>query len=140
MQPSKGSPQNPMTYEELERQFMSLASRVMPEEQASTPATTVRELEKNSDLRELTALLISPTKGGRFVSRLVCRSVADELWSMLRVWASKRCYRIVGDALNPVVTRFTRAEKRSSCTSATRLGRSQRSGSPASPLRMTLGS
>ena len=38
--PSKGSPQNPMTYEELEAKFMGLATRVLPEEQASKIAAT----------------------------------------------------------------------------------------------------
>ena len=58
--PSKGSPQNPMTYEELEKKFMDLATRVMPQEQASKIAATVRSLEKVKDLRDLTDLLVSP--------------------------------------------------------------------------------
>jgi hypothetical protein len=33
--PSKRSPQNPMTHEELEDKFMGLATSVMPREQAS---------------------------------------------------------------------------------------------------------
>jgi len=58
--PSKGSPQNPMTYEELEDKFMGLATRVVPREQASKIAATVRNLEKVRDLRDLTDLLVSP--------------------------------------------------------------------------------
>ncbi len=59
--PSKGSPQNPMTYDELEREFMGLATRVMPKAQASMIAATIRELEKIKDLRNLTNLLVSPS-------------------------------------------------------------------------------
>jgi 2-methylcitrate dehydratase PrpD len=59
--PSKGSPQNPMTYEELENKFMGLATRVLPEDQASAIAATVRDLEKVKDLRDLTNLLVSPS-------------------------------------------------------------------------------
>jgi 2-methylcitrate dehydratase PrpD len=58
--PSKGSPQNPMTYEELEDKFIGLATRVMPEGQASKIAATVRDLEKVKNLRDLTDLLVSP--------------------------------------------------------------------------------
>jgi 2-methylcitrate dehydratase PrpD len=58
LSPSKGSPQNPMTYEELENKFMGLATRVMPKEQASTIAAMVRDLEKVKDLRDLTELLV----------------------------------------------------------------------------------
>jgi 2-methylcitrate dehydratase len=59
--PSKGSPQNPMTYEDLKDKFMGLATRVMPREQASKIAATVRELEQIRDLRDLTDLLVSPS-------------------------------------------------------------------------------
>ena len=59
--PSKGSPQNPMTYEEIENKFMGLATRVMPKEQASKIAATVRDLEEVKDLRDLTDLLVSPS-------------------------------------------------------------------------------
>jgi pyruvate dehydrogenase (quinone) len=31
------------------------------------------------------------------------RNVADMLWEMLEQAGVKRCYRIVGDALNPVI-------------------------------------
>lgn len=61
LRPSKGSPQNPMTDEELEKKFMSLATTVMPQEQASKIAATVRNLEEIQDLRDLTDLLISPS-------------------------------------------------------------------------------
>lgn len=59
--PSKGSPQNPMTYDQLENKFMGLATRVMPKEQASKIAATVRDLEKLKDLRDLTELMVSPS-------------------------------------------------------------------------------
>jgi 2-methylcitrate dehydratase PrpD len=59
--PSKGSPQNPMTQEELENKFMGLATRVMPKEQAFKIAETVRNLEEVKDLRDLTGLLVSPS-------------------------------------------------------------------------------
>ena len=49
-----------MTYEELEAKFVGLATRVMPKEQASQIAATVRDLEKVKDLRDLTDLLVSP--------------------------------------------------------------------------------
>jgi 2-methylcitrate dehydratase PrpD len=61
LRPSKGSPQNPMTDEELEDKFMSLATRVLPQEQASKIAATVRDLENVKDLRDLTDLLVSPS-------------------------------------------------------------------------------
>lgn len=48
-----------MTYEELERTFMSLATRVLPQEHASEFAATIRDLEKFEDLRDLTDLLVS---------------------------------------------------------------------------------
>jgi 2-methylcitrate dehydratase PrpD len=57
--PSKGSPKNPMTYEELEHKFMSLATRALPQEHASKIAATIRDLEKVEDLGELTDLLVS---------------------------------------------------------------------------------
>lgn len=59
LQPSKGSPQNRMTYEELEHKFMTLATRVLPQEHASKIAATIRDLEKVDDLRDLTDLLVS---------------------------------------------------------------------------------
>lgn len=49
-----------MTYEKLEDKFMGLATRVMPKEQASKIAATVRNLEEVKDLRDLTDLLVSP--------------------------------------------------------------------------------
>jgi hypothetical protein len=54
-----------MTYEELEHKFMSLATRVLPQEQASKIAATVRNLEKVKDLRDLTDLLVSPASRAR---------------------------------------------------------------------------
>lgn len=39
---------------------MGLATRVMPKEQASKIAATVRNLEEVKDLRDLTDLLVSP--------------------------------------------------------------------------------
>jgi 2-methylcitrate dehydratase PrpD len=58
--PSKGSPKNPMTYEELEHKFTRLATRVMPKEQASEIASLVRDLENVKDLHTLTELLVCP--------------------------------------------------------------------------------
>src|SRR6266516_4603498 len=43
-------------------------------------------------------------KGGRAMSE----SVADALWSMLASAGVKRCYGIVGDALNPVIDALRR--------------------------------
>jgi hypothetical protein len=57
--PSKGSPQNPMTQQELEDKFMGLATRVLPREQASQIAAAVGNLEEVKDLRDLTDLLVS---------------------------------------------------------------------------------
>lgn len=57
--PSKGSPENPMTHQELEDKFMSLATKVMPTEQASKIAATVSDLENVEHLGELTDLLVS---------------------------------------------------------------------------------
>lgn len=59
--PSKGAPQNPMTQQELENKFMGLATRVIPREQASQIAATVKDLEEVKDLRDLTNLLVSPS-------------------------------------------------------------------------------
>lgn len=61
LRPSKGSPQNPMTHEEIENKFMGLATTVMPQEQASKIAATVRNLEETKELRDLTDLLVSPS-------------------------------------------------------------------------------
>jgi hypothetical protein len=41
--------------------FMGLATRVVPEEQASKIAATVRNLEEIKQLRDLTDLLVSPS-------------------------------------------------------------------------------
>jgi 2-methylcitrate dehydratase PrpD len=59
--PSKGSPQNPMTRQELEDKFMGLATRVLPRDQAAQIAAAVRSLEEVKDLRDLTDLLVSPS-------------------------------------------------------------------------------
>lgn len=48
-----------MTDEELENKFMSLATTVMPQEQASKIAEAVRNLEEMEELRDLTDLLVS---------------------------------------------------------------------------------
>jgi 2-methylcitrate dehydratase PrpD len=63
--PSKGSPQNPMTYEELEDKFMGLATRAVPKELAAKIAATVRNLEKVKDLHELSELVVSPSSRTR---------------------------------------------------------------------------
>lgn len=63
--PSKGSPQNPMTQQELEDKFMGLATRVMPKDQATKIAATVKNLEEVKDLRDLTDLLVSPSGRAR---------------------------------------------------------------------------
>jgi hypothetical protein len=61
-----GSPQNPMTHEELENKFIGLATRVVPEEQASKIAATVRNLEEIEELRDLTDLWSAhPTEARR---------------------------------------------------------------------------
>jgi MmgE/PrpD C-terminal domain len=66
LRPSMGSPQNPMTHEELENKFMGLATRVVPEEQASKIAATVRNLEEIEELRDLTDLWSAhPTEARR---------------------------------------------------------------------------
>ena len=49
-----------MTYQDLEDKFMGLATRVMPRDQASKIAESVRDLETLWDLRGLTDLLVSP--------------------------------------------------------------------------------
>lgn len=61
-----------MTYDELEYKFIGLATRVLPQEQASKIAATVRNLEKVTDLRDLTDLLVSPS------SRTLVSSDASE--------------------------------------------------------------
>jgi 2-methylcitrate dehydratase PrpD len=61
LRPSKGSPQNPMTDQELEDKFMSLATTVLPHEQASRIVATVRTVEEIKELRDLTDLLVSPS-------------------------------------------------------------------------------
>ena len=50
-----------MTHEELENKFMGLATTVMPLEQASKIAATVRNLQETKELQDLTDLLVSPS-------------------------------------------------------------------------------
>jgi hypothetical protein len=59
--PSKGSPQNPMTQQELEDKFMGRATSALPRDQASQIAAAVRNLEEVKDLRDLTDLLVGPS-------------------------------------------------------------------------------
>ena len=58
----------------------------------------------------------------------MARNVADGLWEMLVAAGVRRCYGIVGDALNPVIDALRRNGSVTSCTSATRsTARSRRS-------------
>ena len=41
----------------------------------------------------------------------MAKTVADVLWEMLQGAGVKRCYGIVGDALNPVIEALHRNEK-----------------------------
>ena len=54
-----------MTQQELEDKFMGLATRVMPKDQATKIAATVKNLEEVNDLRDLTDLLVSPSGRAR---------------------------------------------------------------------------
>lgn len=57
--PSKGSPQDLMTQQELEDKFTGLTTRVLPRDQAAQIAAAVKNLEEVKDLRDLADLLVS---------------------------------------------------------------------------------
>ena len=52
----------------------------------------------------------------------MAKNVAEALWEMLAAAGVKRCYGIVGDALNPVIDALRRngSGPGTSCTSGTR--------------------
>ena len=54
----KGSPQNPMTSEELLTKFRTLAGRVLPTERLDQIVTAVERLEECADVREIMTLLV----------------------------------------------------------------------------------
>jgi 2-methylcitrate dehydratase len=60
LKPSKGSPRNPVSHDELEDKFIGLATTVLPPEQASKIPATVRNLEEIKELGDLVDLLVSP--------------------------------------------------------------------------------
>ena len=55
----KGSPQNPLTTEEIVTKFKSMASLVLPEEKVNKVPKMVGKLEKLENINELVRLLIS---------------------------------------------------------------------------------
>jgi 2-methylcitrate dehydratase PrpD len=54
---AKGSPQNPMVREDIDAKFLSLATRVLPEVQATRIIAAVRDLDNVADVSTLAALL-----------------------------------------------------------------------------------
>jgi hypothetical protein len=80
--PSKGSPQNPLTQQELGDKFMGLATRVLPRDQASQIAAAVKNLEDVKDLRDLTKLLVSPLTQDdiKNVSSQASATISHQIW------------------------------------------------------------
>jgi 2-methylcitrate dehydratase len=56
----RGHARNPMTDEEVESKFRSMASRVMPREQMERLVETIWALEELQDIGELTRLMVFP--------------------------------------------------------------------------------
>lgn len=56
----KGHPMNPMTDADVEEKFRSMAGKFMNEKQMSKVITTIYNLEKLKDIRELVKLLVAP--------------------------------------------------------------------------------
>ena len=57
----KGSPENPLTQEELQSKFLGLASMVLPKKKAQEILDAVENLEEIEDMRELAALVTTGT-------------------------------------------------------------------------------
>ena len=55
----KGEPEDPITFDEVAKKFMSLVTRRFSEDQAKEVVKLIRRLDKISDVRELTDVLVT---------------------------------------------------------------------------------